>query len=1123
MLEMNFLKRIQNTTSGMKLKVVAVVLLLTFAMPSFGQSIWTNPINGTNPGLTSPFTSGDVRDPNIAVSGISRGTTISGNIANNRYNANTWNSATFSATKYFEWTLTPNAGYRIDFSSLVYTGQASGTGPTAFVLRSSVDGYTANIGTATAAGTTISLTAAAYQNRTAATTFRLYAYGASGAGGTYSVNDFTFNGSVNATCPSVTLTSVLPTNGPVGTEVTITAASGLTGATATFSGIAAPIVSNSATQLVVTVPAGAVTGNLVVRNSVACASTPVFFTLINTDITTCGGNSTFNDVFISEIYDETSGSGGGLELFNPTTSNINLSTLDYRLRRYVDNGPSFTELDFPSVVIPAGSTFLITAVASPTPACSGLIYSGTLLSGWNENDRFELRKNATTVIDVAYGGTVAGYSVLRNTNASGPTAIYNAGDWSIVNTPDCSDLGFFPPVVKVAPNLTASPTVSITCTSTSVTLTAAGTDGVSGAPGITYQWYYLAPASNTWTAVLDNAFYSGATTGSLTITPVSTFDNFQYYCQIREGGATCYKASNATIIKDIYSTTWTTFWSNGTPSLTKRAVIAGTYDTTTHGSFECCSLTVLSGAGRTLTITPLHYVAIQNNLTVNGTLTVQDDGSLIQISETGVNTGNITLQRTTQMRKYDYVYWSSPVAVVPPSTGFPVTSVSPGTLPSFIFQWQPTVSGNFGIWTNANENMVPGKGYIIRGEVTAPTTLAPFSTSFTGVPYNGVITKGIARGSYQGTGYTNPANGRPVTKEDDNWNLVGNPYPSAINALAFLGANGNIEGAVRLWTHGSLANTLNDDPFYGNYLYNYKSTDYIVHNGSATLSGPTGFNGDIASGQAFFVLMDDGPADNTQTVTFTNTSMRGTSFLNDQFYRPGTNGDSAVKENEGDANKSRVWLDLINTTGDVSRTVVAYVDGATLAKDRMYDAYGKRENNQNFYSLIGDEVMCIQGRPLPFDSSDKVPLGMYIDVAGNYKIGIFAVDGLFENEETVYLEDKLLGTIHNLKLAPYDFTAEAGTSDTRFVLRFTDGSLGNLDFSTVNGVVVATKEGIVSVKSHESIAEILIYDITGREIFSQDAVNANELKINQITAKQQTLIVKVKLQNGQIVTRKTLL
>ncbi|NBT49052.1 MAG: hypothetical protein EBT07_14780, partial [Actinobacteria bacterium] len=175
----------------------------TAATPA-APPIWTNPITGTNPNTSSPYTTGDVKNSNVAVSGIARGSGISGTNANDRYTATGWNSASFDATKYFEFTITPNSGYQVSLASFVYTGQASGTGATSVALRSSADSYATDIGSATVSGATISLSASKYQNLSQAITFRLYAWGASASAGTFSVNDFSFNGSV-ALVPAITI------------------------------------------------------------------------------------------------------------------------------------------------------------------------------------------------------------------------------------------------------------------------------------------------------------------------------------------------------------------------------------------------------------------------------------------------------------------------------------------------------------------------------------------------------------------------------------------------------------------------------------------------------------------------------------------------------------------------------------------------------------------------------------------------------------------------------------------------------------------------------------------------------------------------------------------------------
>jgi len=183
----------------MKTTLFFVVMLCAFTN-GFTQSIFDNPITGTNPNTSNPYSIGQTVDPNLSASGIGRGSGITGSAANNRYSATQWNSISLDANDYFEFTLTPNPGKTISFISFVYTGQASGTGPLNFAFRSSADGFTTDIGTPSATGVTISLAAMSYQNITAAITFRFYGWNASSGTGTFSINDFTFNGA----------TSVLP-------------------------------------------------------------------------------------------------------------------------------------------------------------------------------------------------------------------------------------------------------------------------------------------------------------------------------------------------------------------------------------------------------------------------------------------------------------------------------------------------------------------------------------------------------------------------------------------------------------------------------------------------------------------------------------------------------------------------------------------------------------------------------------------------------------------------------------------------------------------------------------------------------------------------------------------------
>lgn len=186
----------------------ALVLALVFSS-HFGssQSIFSNPITGTNPSTANPYTAGQTHDPNITVSGIGRGPGINGVNANNAYRADGWSLLSIlnpDEGDYFEFTLTPNPCLKINLTSFVFKIQSSAlTGPNLINLRSSLDNYSQNILTTSptlSLGTettiNVNLSASTYQNITTPITFRLYGWGP--VLGTLSVNEFTFNGTVTA-------------------------------------------------------------------------------------------------------------------------------------------------------------------------------------------------------------------------------------------------------------------------------------------------------------------------------------------------------------------------------------------------------------------------------------------------------------------------------------------------------------------------------------------------------------------------------------------------------------------------------------------------------------------------------------------------------------------------------------------------------------------------------------------------------------------------------------------------------------------------------------------------------------------------------------------------------------
>ena len=59
----------------------------------------------------------------------------------------------------------------------------------------------------------------------------------------------------------------------------------------------------------------------------------------------------------------------------------------------------------------------------------------------------------------------------------------------------------------------------------------------------------------------------------------------------------------------------------------------------------------------------------------------------------------------------------------------------------------------------------------------------------------------------------------------------------------------------------------------------------------------------------------------------------------------------------------------------------------------------------DFYSINQDKNLVIQGRALPFEETDVVPLGYSTTISGVFSINIDAVDGLLVDQD-VFIEDK---------------------------------------------------------------------------------------------------------------------
>ena len=523
------------------------------------------------------------------------------------------------------------------------------------------------------------------------------------------------------------------------------------------------------------------------------------------------------------------------------------------------------------------------------------------------------------------------------------------------------------------------------------------------------------------------------------------------------------------------STTWNgSAWSAGAPTSKTTAIFTGNY--TSSASLDACSVTINSGV--TVTIAAGHTLKVGDNITVNGTgsLTINSDAALIQHGKHAVNIGNIIVKRNSApMVRLDYTAWSSPVS------GQQLQAFSPKTVATRFYQYLYTGTTTPTAYQSVTptSNFIPGKGYMIRSANDWPTTATVFNGQFTGIANNGIITQSI------GLGY----------------NLLGNPYPSPISANEFIIDNGFAK-TLYYWTHTS--------PASGGIYPTNNYASYTLLGGTASAAGGSIPNNKIQVGQGFFVN-----SAGAYTATFQN-EMREDAITTTQFFRE-SDDSNLVEKNE----KHRVWLNLNNGETPVNQILVGYMQGASENVDDKIDGQTLVTSNTMLYNLINNKEYVIQGKSLPFSNEDVVKLGLKVVEAGNFEINIEQVDGLFTNQD-VFIKDNYSNVIHNLKETSYNFIAQAGTFNDRFELIYKK-SIKEETINT-NTVDVLVKNSDLTIQSYQTvISSVEVFDILGKVIFSKNGINNKQFNTNQIATSNQALIVKIQLENGEVIVKKIII
>lgn len=358
-----------------------------------------------------------------------------------------------------------------------------------------------------------------------------------------------------------------------------------------------------------------------------------------------------------------------------------------------------------------------------------------------------------------------------------------------------------------------------------------------------------------------------------------------------------------------------------------------------------------------------------NGLTNNGTLAVAAGGRFVQgMGSTLSGTGTYTIRRnagnTSNLR---YNMWSSPNAVS--------TLSNLGGTDWYEFNTASNAWSNSGL--TGSTTMTVGKGYSSTG---AGNVL------FTGTFNNGNLTP-------------------TVDASGNGFNLVGNPYPSTLNARIFLDSNTNLNGTLYFWSQPN-------NSTLGNIGGDYAS--WTTLGGTAGSVGGATPDSNIGVAQGFFVKANSGT-----TIRFFN-SMRSTNVGSN--FRVGT--------------AEKAWFNITNNQGLFNQILLGFTPDASDASDRMDAVKMKGNTDISFYSVLNNEHMSIQAMAPRGNTTRIVPVGFDVAAAGTYTLALDRTEAL-ANEVDIFVKDLATGTLHNLRNQAYSFSvAQAGTHTNRLQIHF---------------------------------------------------------------------------------------
>jgi hypothetical protein len=337
--------------------------------------------------------------------------------------------------------------------------------------------------------------------------------------------------------------------------------------------------------------------------------------------------------------------------------------------------------------------------------------------------------------------------------------------------------------------------------------------------------------------------------------------------------------------------------------------------------------------------------------------------------------------------------------------------------------------------------------------------------------------------------------------DQSNFSLIGNPYPSAIDADQFISDNSSSINGTLYFYDGTNDTSHNQVQYSGGY--------------ATRVSGVgTPFGGGITPGQyipvgqGFFVERNTA---GMGTITFQNSQrsfQTGADFLG----RTNENGNLQV---------IRIGFEFdLPENREYKRQLAIAFRGLTYNFEKGFDA-------EMFDRQPSDLALKVADRTEPFvitgidylDETMRIPLDLYLDV--NREV-TFSLNGIENMSATVYLEDALDGSHYNLSEGPITLNLDAGDYLDRFFIAFIDQeavalSTESQTLPSVFQVFYADNLDQITIQRRSDILlkSVKLYNLLGQHILEYQPENSASTAYSISTHALKTGLYILRIQTDQ--------